>query len=398
MKNGKIRKVKVKSEKEINLPAQARIEELLAAFNKWSNLDIFDAMSKEPEFISAIQNDDARAARAKALSLNEIPAYDALRAQRLHEQIRSVRHQWDKRMQDISIMAENMDEGETLSFDDIEDENISRIQIGEPAIDNIFGDGLTPGIYGPVLGKTYLIGGDEGVGKSRLMISCVGSISHPDREDINSKLNEIGSETACIYFQNEVPLATFKQWAKNKIVPGSKIIVSEKARLQEQLALIEAKKPLIVVIDSLHMIMECDNFSGVVRTLNILRHHAMNHGYALILICHLNKSGDIAGSKKIPYLVDCVLTAQGGFIPMQFIFGCPRKNRYGSTGVSVQCMHTTDGIQVISSEKGRGTGAVFAGPKPAIVLSSKNIVPKPDFDANIINEDSNEDSNDDSDE
>lgn len=367
---------KVKSDVEMNLPVQARIETLLASFHKMSNRDIFDTIIKDSEFISAIEDDSVRSRRSKECALDTVPAFDPIVKQRLEEQIRSVRSQWDKRMNDIHELSQNLTNNQTFSIDEIPDENISRIQIGDSSIDNIFGDGLTPGVYGPVLGKTYLFGGSEGVGKSRLMISIAGLISNPDREDIQNAMIENNSDVSCIYFQNEVPLTTFKQWAKGKISNGSSVVVSEENRLSEQLALIEKNKPLVVIIDSLHMIVECDNFRGVLRSLNTLRYHAMTHGYALFLICHLNKSGDIAGSKKVSYLVDCILKAEGHLIPNQFTFSCPSKNRYGRSGVSVLCQHTTDGVQIVSSEKNRNNNMLFSGQRPAILLN-KEVLPKP---------------------
>ena len=379
------RVVKVKSESEIHLPTQALIENCLATFSKMSNRDIFNVLSHQPDHLCTIESETDRKNRAKELGVTDVPTFDALRKQRLEEQIRSVRYQWDKRMSDIKELTENMDECKTFSLDDIPDENIERIKIGDDSIDNIFGDGLTPGVFGPVLGKTYLIGGAEGVGKSRFMIACVGSLTDPEREDIAEKMENTGSKAAAIYFQAEVPLPTFKQWAAGKIKPKSRVIVSEKNRLEDQLALIESQKPLAVVVDSLHMILECDGFAGVYRTINTYRHHAMNHGYSLFLICHLNKSGDIAGSKKISYVVDCILKAQGGLIPGQFTLSCPNKNRYGRNGVSILCQHTRDGVQVINSERGRANGSIFAGPKPAIVLnqnivSTNHVAPKPNLE------------------
>lgn len=381
------RKSTAKSKSEIVLPAEARIEQLLAAFSGWTNEDIMDAMLKEPEFLECIQNDKQREARAKEIG-EDCPEFDKIRRQRLQEHIRNVRHKWDKRMDDIEETSNALGDGEALTLDDIVSEDIVRIQIDNGQIDNIFGDGLSPGVFGPVLGKTYLIGGDEGVGKTRLCTSWLGDVSNPNRDDVLALMGERGSSAAAIYFQNEVPAATFKQWAQGKVKPGSRVIVSDKARLQDHLALIEAKRPLVVFVDSLHMIMECDNLSGVVRTLNIYRNHALKYGYALFLICHLNKSGDIAGSKKVPYLVDCVLKAQGGFVPGQFTFGCPKKNRYGRTGISVLCQHTPEGVMIINSEKGRSAEATFGGPKPLIVLQNQEQfkgMPKPTVDPDAIN-------------
>jgi predicted ATP-dependent serine protease len=381
------RKSTARSKSEIVLPVEARIEQLLAAFTGWTNEDILDAMLKEPEFVECIQDDKQRMARAKDMG-EDCPPFNKIRRQRLLEQIRSVRHKWDKRMDEIDDISETLGEGSAQTLDEIETEDILRIQIDNGPIDNIFGDGLTEGQFGPVLSKTYLLGGDEGVGKSRLCIAWLGQISDPDREDVADIMKDRNSKTAAVYFQNEVPAATFKQWSKDKVKPGSRVLVSDKARLQDQLALIQATKPLVVFVDSLHMIMECDNMKGVVRTLNTYRSHALEHGYALFLICHLNKTGDIAGSRKVPYLVDCVLKAQGGFVPGQFTLGCPRKNRYGRTGISVLCQHTPEGVMVINSEKGRSPEATFGGPKPLVVLQNQDAfkgLPKPKVDPEAIN-------------
>lgn len=380
------RKSTAKSKSEIMLPPEARIEQLLATFSNRTNDEILDFMAGEPEFLRCIPDDKKRAEKAKATGI-DVPDFDKIGRQRLQEHIRNVRHKWDRRMGDISELAESMgDQGATF-FDDIAFEDIERFSIDGGAIDHIFGDGLTPGLFGPVLGKTYLIGGDEGVGKTRTCIDFVGKVSDPERKDIAKLCKARDSKAAVVYFQNEVPEATFKQWGKGKIKTGARVMVSEKAQLQAQLALIESVKPLAVFVDSLHMILECDNSSGVIRTLNVYRAHAMAHGYTLILICHLNKAGDVAGSRKLSYLVDCVIKAQASFVPGQFTFGCPKKNRYGRTGHSVLCQHSNEGVIIVNSERGRvGDEASFGGPKPLIVLApNAKPLPKPKIDPEQIN-------------
>lgn len=382
------RKSTAKSKQEVVLPSEARIEQLLSSFSQWTNEEILEAMQKEPDFIGTIEDSREREAAAKRRGI-ETPAFDKIARQRLLERIRSVRHNWDKRMTEIDEIAASLGDGSAVALDDIQDEHIARIQIDNSAVDNIFGDGLSAGTFGPVLGKTYLLGGDEGVGKTRLCISWLGSLSDPDRSDVEKLMEERDSKSAVIYFQNEVPPATFKQWAQGKVKPGSRVMVSDKFRVQEHLALIESKRPLVVFVDSLHMIAECDNLSGVIRTLNTYRYHALQHNYALFLICHLNKAGDIAGSKKVPYLVDCVLKAQGGLVPGQFTLGCPKKNRYGRTGVSILCQHTSEGVVVLNSEKNRNPAGVFMGARPVTVLTPeavKNALPKPTVNPAIINE------------
>lgn len=305
-----------------------------------------------------IEDDKKRA----LLAGKKIP-FDSVAREKLGRQLRSVKgiHKRDQEADDD--LTSFAGKGMVIDLDDIKWDNVLRIPTGTVGWDHIFGEtvfldekGETTGrkMIGMPRGATTILAGSEGVGKSRAAVALCGKLIHmlvPNDVVKDGVSKTIEAKGKVLYNYGESRPEQFKQWTKG-IKSEGRFFVSTLVYLADIIAQIREKKPDLVVIDSLNMILEAKSHKGMIRVLAAMRSVARETNCHIIMIAHLNKAGEIKGSRDLPYLVDVTLYAnpiegRRGF----FEVACPNKNRYGPTPVASLFQHMNGTVECISTDK-----------------------------------------------
>ncbi|MAG24746.1 hypothetical protein CMI47_04115 [Candidatus Pacearchaeota archaeon] len=247
------------------------------------------------------------------------------------------------------IIDDIVGKGEVVCFDDIEADPVRRVTSGLRQIDELYGYSSDYDAWGMPRGQVGLMAGSPGVGKTRLMTSICGHMTHPENQDGFSAL----------YFQNEFALSQFKQLNKNTIVPESRFLCGDLVHMQDQVDFLKSQDevPDLVVIDSVQMLAEAKSKSGIERCIAFYKQVAMELDIHVCFIGQLNKAGEVAGSRSVEHLVDQVFTVRHMFLPGQFGVNVT-KNRWGESGISARFEHTPEGVICVSEgRKNEGESA-----------------------------------------
>ncbi len=200
--------------------------------------------------------------------------------------------------------------------------SIERTPTGILGMDMLGGqDDKNPDLCGWCVGDLVLVGGEPGVGKSKLMLKMAAMASSP----------QCGQTV--LYNQGEFPLPTFKtKYCKGVLEGDESLYLSDKKGLGEIVDMIYAVKPRFVFLDSKDKINECVNKAGWKRTEKRLRQVAAHVGCTIFLVTHLNQKGGIMGGRGIEHDVDVVVQVRkvpdsGGLFEAVM-----SKNRSGAAG------------------------------------------------------------------
>ncbi len=176
---------------------------------------------------------------------------------------------------------------------------------------------------GFVIGSTVLIGGDPGIGKSTLLLQLVANLAN----------DNIG----CLYITGEESLDQIKLRAKRLKVNNNKALLLSSTNLEDIIVTVEANKRhlKLIVIDSIQTITSSiiSSLQGTVSQIktsaNTLINYIKQNKLILLIACHVNKEGQIAGPKLLEHMVDTVLYFEGDYYN-HFRILRAIKNRYGS--------------------------------------------------------------------
>lgn len=252
--------------------------------------------------------------------LKDRKAYHALRYKRLDEQVgrglTQEKYRRAKQEQDTMVARGAM------RMDQIEDANIERTPTGIMGMDLLGGqDEKNPDVCGWCVGDLVLVGGEPGVGKTKLLLKMAAMAASP-----------MSGQTV-LYNQGEFPLPTFKtKYCKGVLEGDESLYLSDKRSLGEIVDLMYALKPRFVFLDSKDKINECVNQAGWKRTEKRLRKVAADLGCTVFIITHLNQKGGIMGGRGIEHDVDVVIQVRNVKGAGVFEAICERKNRSGAAG------------------------------------------------------------------
>ncbi|MBI9070960.1 MAG: DNA repair protein RadA [Melioribacteraceae bacterium] len=198
-----------------------------------------------------------------------------------------------------------------------------RIATNINEFDRVLGNGIMPG-------SVILIGGDPGIGKSTLVMQASSSI----KEKV-------------LYITGEESINQINLRAKRLKVNTDNFYVLAETRLDIISAAIEQTEPDVVIIDSIQTMYrpELDNAPGTVtqirETTTELMQNAKKNHFAVIIVGHVTKEGNIAGPKILEHIVDTVLQFEGERNYSYRILRA-QKNRFGSTNeIGIFEMHDT---------------------------------------------------------
>ncbi|MDA1089749.1 MAG: DNA repair protein RadA [Proteobacteria bacterium] len=175
---------------------------------------------------------------------------------------------------------------------------------------------------GMVAGSALLVGGDPGIGKSTLLLQVAAAISK--------------SQTP-VYISGEEAIDQLRLRADRLDVAGATVALAAATSVRDIVSSLDvAGGPDMVIIDSIQT-MYVDSLDSAPGTVAQVRTSAQElirlakrRGFALILVGHVTKDGQIAGPRILEHMVDTVLYFEGDR-SHQFRILRSVKNRYGPT-------------------------------------------------------------------
>ncbi|GHU05254.1 DNA repair protein RadA [Alphaproteobacteria bacterium] len=190
-----------------------------------------------------------------------------------------------------------------------------RLLSGISELDRVMGGGL-------VAGSALLVGGDPGIGKSTLLLQAMANFSKKAR---------------AIYISGEEAIDQVRLRAQRLGLDDAEVLLASASDLRNIAASLEdASLPAVVVIDSIQTVYldSLDSAPGTVAQVRAsaaeLIRMAKRRGFALFLIGHVTKEGQIAGPRVLEHMVDTVLYFEGER-GHQFRILRAVKNRFGAT-------------------------------------------------------------------
>ncbi|MEX2450172.1 MAG: DNA repair protein RadA [Rhodospirillales bacterium] len=183
--------------------------------------------------------------------------------------------------------------------------------IGE--FDRVCGGGL-------VAGSAILVGGDPGIGKSTVLLQVCAALSGPSR---------------CAYITGEESIEQLRLRARRLGIKNTAVELAAATSVRDIVATLDdVNGPDVVVIDSIQT-MYLDNLESAPGTVAQVRTTAQElirlakrRNFALILVGHVTKEGQIAGPRVLEHMVDTVLYFEGER-SHQFRILRSVKNRFG---------------------------------------------------------------------
>src|SRR6202171_5294368 len=188
-----------------------------------------------------------------------------------------------------------------------------RAPTGIEEFDRVLGGGLVPG-------GVILLGGDPGIGKSKLLLHAMASIGVSRRA-----LYVTGEESA-----DQIALRAQRLGLFNAAVE----LLAE-VQLEAIVGAIRTQRPDVVVIDSIQTVYTeaLESAPGSVAQVREcaaqLTRLAKQTGITILLVGHVTKEGAIAGPRVLEPIVDTVLYFEG-YTPSSFRLVRAIKNRFGA--------------------------------------------------------------------
>ena len=250
----------------------------------------------------------------------------------------------------------------------------ARESTGIAELDRVLGGGL-------VEGSAILLGGDPGIGKSTLLLQAAAALASGGswrREGSHSEAKGTRSPSMknVLYVSGEESLAQIQLRSQRLGLTNAPLKLATATSVREILASIDGTSaPDVVVIDSIQTMFvdSLDSAPGTVAQVRASTHEliraAKKRGFALILVGHVTKDGQIAGPRVLEHMVDTVLYFEGDRGQYYRILRAV-KNRFGATDeIGVFAMSDT-GLEEVANpsalflharEKPVSGAAVFAG-------------------------------------
>ena len=193
---------------------------------------------------------------------------------------------------------------------------LTRVPTGLAELDRVTGGGIVPG-------SAALIAGEPGIGKSTLLLQLAAAFAAAGRRTI--------------YFSGEEATQQVRLRAERLGLTGAPLALAAETNLGNILATLAAgPRPELIVVDSVQTLW-ADALEAAPGTVSQVRaatqelvRAAKRDGFALVLIGHITKEGQIAGPKVIEHMVDTVLSFEGDRgHPFRILRAA--KNRFGAT-------------------------------------------------------------------
>jgi DNA repair protein RadA/Sms len=225
--------------------------------------------------------------------------------------------------------------GNVLSLETFDD-NISpnaRIPSNIEELDRVLGGGL-------VSSSVILIGGDPGIGKSTLLLQLSASLAN--------------KSVSVLYVTGEESVEQVKLRAIRLSLNMGEAKILASGNMCDIFTTIETSKPQVLVIDSIQTMQATDSQSlpGTISQIRAasceLINYAKQNNVIVLLACHVNKEGQLAGPKLLEHMVDTVLYFEGESNSHYRILRSI-KNRFGGVNEIGVFEMTANGLVEISN-------------------------------------------------
>ncbi|RZJ06592.1 MAG: DNA repair protein RadA [Rubrivivax sp.] len=222
---------------------------------------------------------------------------------------------------------------EVSALADIEASDVDRTPTGISELDRVLGGGI-------VEGGVVLIGGDPGIGKSTLLLQALDALA--------------GAQLPTLYVTGEESGAQVALRARRLGLANSQIGVLAEIQLEKILAVIDARRPAVAVIDSIQTVYsdQLTSAPGSVAQVRECAAHltraAKASGTAIVLVGHVTKEGALAGPRVLEHMVDTVLYFEGD-THSSFRLVRAIKNRFGAVNEIGVFAMTEKGLKGVSN-------------------------------------------------
>ena len=169
---------------------------------------------------------------------------------------------------------------------------------GLTEFDRVCGGGLVPG-------SAILVGGDPGIGKSTILLQVCAAMSRQP-------------STRCLYISGEEAVDQVRMRADRLGLSDAPVELAAATNVRDIAASLENDPDIgLVIIDSIQTLFvdSLDSAPGTVTQVRTsaqeLIHLAKARSFALVLVGHVTKDGNIAGPKVLEHMVDTVLYFEG---------------------------------------------------------------------------------------
>lgn len=219
----------------------------------------------------------------------------------------------------FSNISYKTSKGKELNFVSLSgvQEQLQRLPTGIAELDRVCGGGL-------VSGSVILVGGDPGIGKSTLLLQVCSSIAMQK------------NNPEVYYISGEEAIDQVRIRAKRLGLENAPVNLASSTDIKDILVSLEKSNASVVVIDSIQTMYlnDVDSTPGSVNQVRACSYEliklAKKKGFALFLVGHVTKQGEIAGPRVLEHMVDTVLYFEGErghhFRILRSV-----KNRYGAT-------------------------------------------------------------------
>ncbi|MDR0388968.1 MAG: DNA repair protein RadA [Spirochaetaceae bacterium] len=219
----------------------------------------------------------------------------------------------------------------SLPLSAIDPQEGNRVSSGIGELDRVLGGGI-------MKRSAILVGGEPGIGKSTLLLQAAAAA-----ETTGRILYISGEESAGQVRMRADRLGLLAGPEDNRSKQAGqaeRIEIVCSARLEDISAILDAVKPVIIIVDSVQTLFspEIGLVPGTVNQMKYCSFELISwvkeHDAALFLVAHVTKDGIIAGPKTLEHMVDTVLyfeqndQASGGSLDSRFLRAS--KNRFGS--------------------------------------------------------------------
>ena len=168
---------------------------------------------------------------------------------------------------------------------------------GLAEFDRALGGGLVPG-------SAILLGGDQGIGKSTLLLQAAARIAREGR--------------GVVYVSGEEASGQVRMRAARLGLSDAPVKLAAATGVRDILTTLGSMDaPGLLVIDSIQT-MHSDTIEGAPGTVSQVRgcafeliRYAKENGVALVLVGHVTKDGSIAGPRVLEHMVDATLYFEG---------------------------------------------------------------------------------------
>jgi DNA repair protein RadA/Sms len=192
----------------------------------------------------------------------------------------------------------------------------NRVKSGIAELDRVLGGGI-------MKRSAILVGGEPGIGKSTLLLQAAAAADTKGR---------------ILYVSGEESAGQVKMRADRLGVACDRIEIFCSGNLEEIMVIMEAVKPVLIMIDSAQTLfsLEAGSTPGTINQMKYCSWELVSwikeHDAALFLTAHVTKDGLISGPKSLEHLVDTVLyfedTQAASDGDTRFLRAA--KNRFGS--------------------------------------------------------------------